>query len=260
MLPRETSGRLWNDGSEAWEEVFDPQRVPLFEAILDACGVEAGTDVLDAGCGSGGIALRAGIRGAHPAGFDVSDGMVERARAKVPDGDFRVGDLDMVPFDGDGFDIVIACDCLPFADNTVRAIGELGRVCRTGGTVAIAIWEIAETSDYSRLFSAMEATQPVANIYTPLALSETGVLEGLIVEAGLSIRDTRNLPLEYRFAGFDAYWRAARLVGGIANMIGLVGEDTVRHAAHEAVERCVRPSGELVLRNAYHLAMLDPGP
>jgi SAM-dependent methyltransferase len=258
MTPSDAHERLWTDGAKAWEEAFDPQRTPLFDGILDACGVGPGMDVLDAGCGSGGIAALAGTRGAHAAGFDISEGMVGLARAKVPDGDFRVGGLDAVPFESDGFDAVIACDCLPFADDTVRAIEELGRVCRADGTVAVAIWEVAENSDYSRIFAAMEASLPKPTSITPLRLSADGLLDRLVRRAGLSVRETRDLPLEYRFANFDEYWRAARMLGGIGNMIRLAGEDRVRDAAHEAAAPCIRSSGELVMQNAYRLLKLSP--
>ena len=77
-------GPLWSDIADLWAEVMEPLRTPLYEAMLDACGVKAGTHVLDAGCGSGAASKRAALRGARIAGLDAAEGMIERARQQVP--------------------------------------------------------------------------------------------------------------------------------------------------------------------------------
>ena len=114
-------GPLWSTAAEVWEEVFEPVRTPLYEAMLDACGVVAGKHLLDAGCGSGAASSRAALRGAIVSGLDAAEGMIERARRQVPDGDFRVGDLEELPFDDRAFDVVVAFDSVQFSEDRVRA-------------------------------------------------------------------------------------------------------------------------------------------
>ena len=135
MASNNKQGAVWNQAARTWEEIYEPQRLPLYDGILDACGVTSEKYILDAGCGSGGLSLSASLRGARVAGFDISEEMVERARAKVAEGDFRVGDLNASPYEDDTFDVAIACVCLFLSRDPIGAIGELNRVCKGKGRI-----------------------------------------------------------------------------------------------------------------------------
>ena len=160
MASKNAQGSVWNRAAGDWEQIYEPQRVPLYEKILDACGVESGTRMLDAGCGSGGLSLRASLRGARVSGFDISEEMVARAQAKVTDGEYRVGELNAPPFDKGTFDTVIACECMFLAPDPVDAVRKLSRVCKSNGKVAIAVFGPADSSDQSRMFASMYAVIP----------------------------------------------------------------------------------------------------
>ncbi len=75
-----------------------------------------GIRVLDAGCGTGALAVEAAQRGAHVVAIDLSPTLVALARERLPrmvDGghiDFRVGDM-LDPALG-RFDYVVAMDSL----------------------------------------------------------------------------------------------------------------------------------------------------
>ncbi len=43
--------RLWGTEPQVWAVLGEAHNRPLFEAVLDAAGVGAGTRVLDVGCG-----------------------------------------------------------------------------------------------------------------------------------------------------------------------------------------------------------------
>lgn len=254
MTPADEQGRLWSDGARMWEEAFEAQRAPLFDAALDAGGVGAGSDVLDAGCGSGGVARRAAARGARVAGFDLAEGMIALARRNVPGGDFRVGGLDAPPFQHAAFDAVIACDCLFHADDPAASIASLGGVCRPWGTVVIALWDEPDRTNFSGVFRAIVAALPAPPGTTPLTLSEHGLIESLIEDAGLTASELHGASLDYRFTDFDQYWRAARMLGLIQAMIRAAGEDRVREAALSAAAPFIASSGEVLFRHAYRVA------
>ena len=146
--PDEQASR-WTEGAGSWEDLMERQRVPLYEAILDCCGVEKGMHVLDSGCGSGGLAYRATLRGATVSGFDVSEGMVTLAQQKMPLGDFRVGGVDASPFEDASFDVVSACDCLYFADDVSQAVKELARMAKEDADIAIAVWELPRSEEHT---------------------------------------------------------------------------------------------------------------
>jgi SAM-dependent methyltransferase len=64
------------------------------------------TSVLDAGCGSGRVAIELAARGCDVAGVDLDEPFIEQAQRKAPELDFRLGDLSTVDL-GRTFDVVV---------------------------------------------------------------------------------------------------------------------------------------------------------
>src|SRR5438093_10274963 len=107
--------------------------------MLDAAAVGPGTRVLDAGCGAGGASVLAARRGAAVNGLDAAEALLAIARERVPDGDFRAGDLKALPYADASFDAIIASDVLPYVADPLAALRELRRVCAPRGRVVLAI-------------------------------------------------------------------------------------------------------------------------
>jgi SAM-dependent methyltransferase len=64
----------------------------------------------------------------------------ERAAAEHLPVRFVEGDAEALPFENASFDAVISVVGVMFAPDHERAAGELVRVCRPGGTIALASW------------------------------------------------------------------------------------------------------------------------
>src|SRR5439155_10236663 len=107
-------GRLWGRAARDWRELQEPTALPLWEAMLAAAAVGPGTRVLDAGCGAGGASMLAARRGAHVNGLDAAEALLAIARWRVPDGDFRTGDLEALPYPSGTFDAILVADVLPY--------------------------------------------------------------------------------------------------------------------------------------------------
>ncbi len=251
-------GPLWSGIADTWAEIVEPLRAPLYEAMLDACGVKAGCYLLDAGCGSGAASKRAALRGARVAGLDAADGMIARARQQVTDGDFRIGDLEELPFEDHSFDAVVASDSIQFAENKITAIAELGRVCAPDGTIAIALWDEPAKNQQRFVFSAMENELPEPPKGGPFALSAHGLLEDLIGKAGLTVSGGDSVPLDYRFSDVDQFWQMTGSSGATKAMMRVVGEDRIKKAALSAVEQFVQSSGEVLIRNTFRFVTAKP--
>jgi demethylmenaquinone methyltransferase / 2-methoxy-6-polyprenyl-1,4-benzoquinol methylase len=99
--------------------------------------VRPGDRVLDGCCGTGDLAIAAQRAGADVVGLDFSEPMLERARRKAPELEWIQGDLLELPFEDASFDAATVGFGVRNVADLERGIGELRRVLRPGGRVAI---------------------------------------------------------------------------------------------------------------------------
>ena len=136
--------------SKAWEQLTSDAPVSGIRATVRAGRTEmrdtllswlpaemTGLRLLDAGCGTGALAVEAAQRGAQVVAIDVAGSLVNVARDRAPEGlniDWRVGDM-LDPALGQ-FDHVVAMDSLIHykAADIVAAVRQLG--ANTRGSIA----------------------------------------------------------------------------------------------------------------------------
>lgn len=111
----------------------------------------AGLRVLDLGCGAGRHTFEAARRGATVVAVDTDadelatvDGWLDAMRAEgelAPDAPAHTvrADAGHLPFDDDGFDVVIAAEILEHLHDDRGAMAEIARVVRPGGRVAVTV-------------------------------------------------------------------------------------------------------------------------
>jgi len=99
--------------------------------------VRPGDRVLDVCCGTGDLALAATKAGGHVTGLDFSTSMLERARRKSSAVEWIDGDALALPFPDASFDAATVGFGVRNLANVERGLGELRRVLRPGGRVAI---------------------------------------------------------------------------------------------------------------------------
>jgi SAM-dependent methyltransferase len=129
-------------GYRQWSATYDEPRNDLFDCdepimheILD--GLPVG-NALDAACGTGRYAAYLAAQGHKIVGVDSSPDMLERARARVPDGEFLLGDLHQLPLPDDTVDIVVSGLALAHVPALGPVMAELARVLRPGGHLVIS--------------------------------------------------------------------------------------------------------------------------
>jgi SAM-dependent methyltransferase len=114
------------------------------ERLVEAAEILPGERVLDVACGSGNTAIAAARRFTKVTGLDYVPALLEhgreRARAELVEVEFVEGDAEALPFDDASFDLVTSTFGVMFAPDQERAAGELLRVCRPGGRIALANW------------------------------------------------------------------------------------------------------------------------
>lgn len=110
--------------------------VDLVEWLLDRDGF-ADPVLLDAGCGTGRVAIELADRGYDVVGVDLDEAMLAEARSKAPDLTWMVGDLLDVDL-GRSFDLVVMPGNVMIfvAPGTEAAVlANLARQIRSGGLV-----------------------------------------------------------------------------------------------------------------------------
>ena len=110
----------------------------------------ASGSVLDVACGTGTLLAMAKMKGLKCYGMDLSEGMLAQARGKVPGAEFRQASYYKIPYPEESFDYVVATNALSGDHIDARKVlGEMLRVCRSGGRVYIAEWPKAEKETFA---------------------------------------------------------------------------------------------------------------
>jgi SAM-dependent methyltransferase len=113
-------------------------------AFVDRLNIAPGTRVLDVACGTGNLAIPAARKGARVTGADIAVNLLEQARARAAaeglDATFDEGDAEKLPYADASFDVVMSMYGAMFAPRPAMVAAELARVCRPGGTIAMANW------------------------------------------------------------------------------------------------------------------------
>jgi SAM-dependent methyltransferase len=181
--------------------------VSVAEQLCDAADLHAGWRVLDVATGSGNAALAAARRGAEAVGIDYVPTLVEhgRRRAGVEGLDVTLldGDAEALPFPDASFDAVTSVFGVMFAPDQGRAAAELLRVCRPGGTIALASW--TPSGFIGEMFRTTAAhVPPLAGAPSPF---RWGVEEGLadLLDGGVSSLEVSERVYTFRFRSAEDF-------------------------------------------------------
>lgn len=118
--------------------------VLVAEQLCESADIRAGSRILDIATGHGNAALAAARRDCEVVGIDTALSLLDRARTRAEaEGvhvEFQKGDAEQIPFENASFDSVISTFGVQFASNPEAVAGEMLRVCRSGGIIALANW------------------------------------------------------------------------------------------------------------------------
>lgn len=107
----------------------------IYDVLLGAHDLTDRT-LLDAGCGTGLFSAAACARGARVTALDIGPRLLEQVRRKC-NAKTVVGDVMNLDFRDGAFDVVVSSECIEHTTDPRRAVGELVRVCKPGGLIAI---------------------------------------------------------------------------------------------------------------------------
>jgi len=138
---KERAAEAWGQGDYAKIAALI---LPVSRALVDACFVSAGQEVLDVAAGNGNLTVLAGEEGASVVASDFSPGQVELGKARTQqeglDVEWVVADAEDLPFEDDRFDCAASVFGAMFAPRPEQVASEMFRVVKPGGTVGMANW------------------------------------------------------------------------------------------------------------------------
>jgi SAM-dependent methyltransferase len=213
-MTEQHAGELWMSGDPYERYVGRWSRLvaPEFLAWLDA---PAGLDWLDVGCGTGALAgtIATTCAPRHLAGIDSSAGFLATARQRLAadHAEFRQADAQALPFPDGTFDRVVSGLVLNFLPDPPQALAEMARVTRTGGEVALYVWDYAGKMEMMRHFwRAAVSLDPHADAEDQakrFPICRPDALQRLFEESNaLADCETRPIEIVMVFADFDDYW------------------------------------------------------
>jgi SAM-dependent methyltransferase len=130
------------DGYAGWATTYDDGsnqlidlEQPIVREILD--GLPPGI-ALDAACGTGRHSAYLAALGHTVIGVDASPEMLAVARRKVPDAEFREGDIHELPLPAGSMDLVVCALALSHFPDLDGVLTELVRVLRPGGHLVLS--------------------------------------------------------------------------------------------------------------------------
>ncbi len=250
MGSAEMQSDLWGQQPQDWVNLQEQTSAPLWNAMLSATEVGNGVRVLDAGCGTGGLSVLASEMGAEISGFDATQPFIDIAKERVPGGEFRTGDLEQLPYDDNGFDVVVAANSVQYAADPVSALAELKRVTKPGGCIAVGIWGRAENCQFRHILKAIaEAMPDPPKGGGPFALSEPGALEALLAKAEITANGRGEVACPFDYADIDAAWRSTASSGPLQGAMRAAGEEAIKSAVTNAAQQFVKDDGTVHIDN-----------
>lgn len=213
MAGKSSSKEVWASG-DSYEPYVGRWSRLVAKVFLKWLALPENSKWLDVGCGTGALSQTI-LHTANPErvkGIDRSDGFVEHMRRKVndPHAAFEVGDAQSLPVQDETFDAAISGLVLNFVPEPQKMISEMKRAVRTGGTVALYVWDYADKMQMMRYFwnAASALDQAAANLDEGLrfGVCNPDTLTNLFRKVVFSQIEVRPIDIETTFKNFDDYW------------------------------------------------------
>jgi SAM-dependent methyltransferase len=182
----------------------------LAERFSDAAGVAAGSTALDVGCGPGALTgvlvARLGTNAVYAC--DPSPSFRDECAARHPGVTVRLGRAESIPFETATVDHAMAQLVLHFVSEPQRAVREMARVARPGGSVSACVWDFDDGMEMLRGFwDAASSIDPDApDEARTLRFGRPGEIAELFASAGIEGIVESTLSVASTYESFDELW------------------------------------------------------
>src|SRR4051794_869986 len=207
---------VFNAADDAYDRFMGRYSSRLAPAFADFAGIQAGQRVLDCGAGTGALTAelveRLGPESVIAA--EPSPRFVDALKRKFPDVDVQLAPAEDLPLPDGELDAALAQLVISFTTDAPKAVAELKRVVRSGGTVAMCMWDLGGGMEMLAAIGRARRVvdeNPVGD--ETLTNWQPEAMTGLLEAAGLHDVSVGTLDVESDYSGFDELWSA--LLGGV---------------------------------------------
>jgi ubiquinone/menaquinone biosynthesis C-methylase UbiE len=197
---REQQKETWNRVSPGWRKWDDFNMnflKPMGDEIIRLIKPKDADIVLDLASGTGepGLTIASMLKGGMVVITDLSEGMLELARAKaekrvIKNLEFVACDVSELPFPENSFDSVSCRLGFMFFPDMLLAAKEIRRVLKPGGRIATTVWNLPEenfwaTAVMNVIYKNMQITPPPPGTPGLFRCAKSGFISDLFAQAGL---------------------------------------------------------------------------
>jgi SAM-dependent methyltransferase len=212
----------WEGAAAGWGRqaaAFGQQNVAVARWMIDAAALAPGQRVLDLAAGPGEVGFLA-LPLIQPAGTlicsDGSEAMVALARERaaalgLSNIEFRVLGGEWIDLELASVDVVLCRWGYMLMVDPAAALRETRRVLRSGGRLALAVWDSRDRNPWSAIPNAVLvehglAQPPVPGTPGPFVMGDRELLASMLEEAGFTdiVIDAVDVPRQA--ADFDSWW------------------------------------------------------
>jgi ubiquinone/menaquinone biosynthesis C-methylase UbiE len=203
---------LSGGGADAFERIMVPA---VFDAwandLLARAAPKPGEHLLDVACGTG-VVARTAVPLVQPGGsvtgLDLNSAMLEQARRHAGDLpiEWVASSADAIPRPDADFDLLLCQQGLQYFPDRVAALGEMRRVTKPGGRLALSVfcdgeghWAVAEAVERHL---GKEAANEVVE---PLKLPYRELIRRVVEQAGWRLSSLERVELKTRFKAAEDY-------------------------------------------------------
>jgi SAM-dependent methyltransferase len=229
--------------ASTYRDFFTPITALAIPPLLAAARAGPAARLLDVATGPGSVAAEAKRLGAHPIGVDLSPGMVALATASHPGIDFRVGDVEHLPFADQSFDALVSNFGIGHFPWPEAAVAECVRTLKVGGRIALSWWDQPDKQRVQGLFreaiAEVGAAPPpdVPSGHSNLRFSDAAAFHDLLIGGGLDDVRVEDHRSTYAVADVETLWRGG--LGSFAVTASAIDNQDVatQRAIRQALER-----------------------
>ncbi|MGB6534533.1 MAG: class I SAM-dependent methyltransferase [Xanthobacteraceae bacterium] len=201
---------FFTDG-EAYERMMGRWSRTAGAIFLDWLALPPGLRWVDVGCGTGAFTqvlldkcAPHEVRALDPSPDQIAYARTTPAAKKVH---FQVGDAQALPYGDREFDAATMALVITFIPDPAKAIAEISRVVRPGGTIGTYVWDfMGGGSTLQPLRQAIEANGIAVPPMPGHANSTPQALERIFKAASLDQVETRLIEIDVTYPDFDVYW------------------------------------------------------